>query len=121
VRAFIHPRRREQFLSRLASPRTRRKLLDQLAHFRDLDPRFARRIPPGERTADKVYRRLKGLGAPATCYVLGSGELDGREIDLREALEAIVSQSFGDFLSCIPGRLGYFEGEEADERYILER
>jgi len=25
------------------------------------------------------------------------------------------------FLSCIPGKLGYFEGEERNERYILER
>jgi hypothetical protein len=27
----------------------------------------------------------------------------------------------GTFLSCIPGQLAYFEGEEAGERYILAR
>jgi hypothetical protein len=37
---------------------------------------------------------------------------------LKEALEEI---SFGALLSCIPGALGYFEGESDGERYILER
>jgi len=27
----------------------------------------------------------------------------------------------GAFVSCIPGKLGYFESEEPGERYVLER
>jgi len=27
----------------------------------------------------------------------------------------------GTLLSCIPGRLGYFEGEDPGERYVLAR
>ncbi len=122
VRTFIAPYRREWFVRRLASPRTRRKLLMQLGHFHDLDPRFAHRIPPQETTVDRIYQLLKEKGAPDTCYVMGErSELDGREMDLREALEAIVEVSFGNLISCIPGRLGYFGGEEPNERYILER
>lgn len=121
VRAFIVPGRREQFLRRLMNPRTRDKILRQLAHFYDLDPRFAHRIPPGDQTVEKIYRLLKGKGAPDTCYVMGMSTLDGREVALREAIEDVVGTSWGDFLSCIPGKLGLFVGEEPNERYLLER
>ncbi len=46
------------------------------------------------------------------CYVMGDSDLDGRGVDLREALEEIVGDiSWGNFISCIPGRLGYFGGK----------
>ncbi len=121
IRAFVAPHRREQFLRRLANPKTRAKILDQLAHFQDLDPRFAHQVPPDKRTAAAIYRVLKEKGAPDTCYVMGNSDLDGREVVLRGALERIVDASFGDFISCIPGKLGFFAGEYPDERYILER
>ncbi len=121
VRAFIAPRRREQLLRRLAHPRTRVKILGQLAHFRDLDPRFARRIPPNEQTVAEIYRLLKEKGAPDTCYVMGMSDLDGREVALREGIEDVVGTSWGNLLSCIPGKLGLFVGEESGERYLLER
>jgi hypothetical protein len=121
IRAFVAQGKRERLLKLLATPKGRRKLVDQLAHFYDLDPRFAHRIPPNEQTVEGIYGLLRGKGAPETCYALGDSQLDGREVALREALEAIVNVSFGNFLSCIPGRLGYFGGEEPNERYILER
>ena len=40
-------------------------------------------------------------------------------MSLDEALEEIVGRSMGTFLSCIQGRLAYFEDE--DQRWILER
>ena len=121
IRAFIAPGRQEQFLRRVANPKTRGKILKQLAHFEDLDHRFAHRLPPGEQKVDEVYCLLRGKGAPDRCYVMGESRLDGREVDLREALEEIFGVSFGNFLSCIPGKLGYFGGEGQGERYILER
>lgn len=121
IRAFIAPHRRERFLKLLASPKGRKKLLGYFAHLQDLDPRFAHQIRPSEQTVDEVYRLLKQKGAPDTCHVMGYSELDGREAELREALETIVDISFGDFLSCIPRKLGFFAGEYSNERYILER
>ena len=40
---------------------------------------------------------------------------------LHDALNDVVGSSDGTFVSCIPGKLAYFEGEEPNERYILER
>ena len=96
-------------------------MLGQLDHFHDLDPRFAHRIPPRDQFVDKIYRILKEKGAPATCHVMGMSDLDGQDVDLREALEDIVDSPWGNFISCIPGKLGYFGGEEPGERYTLER
>lgn len=121
IRAFILPSRRDRFLKLLSSPKSRGKLLSQLPHLYDLEPRFAPRLPPSDQTVDRIYRLLRGKGAPETCYVMGLGGLDGREVYLREALEEIVHVSFGNFISCIPGTLGYFGGEDPGERYILER
>lgn len=42
--------------------------------------------------------------------------LDGREVSLTEALRETVGSGMGTLLSCIPGRLGYYEGEEPNER-----
>lgn len=63
---------------------------------------------------------LKSKGAGNVCQVISEyGEIDGKEMPLDEALEEIVGRSMGTFLSCIEGRLAYFEDE--DERWILER
>jgi hypothetical protein len=54
------------------------------------------------------------------CYVLSEdGALDGKELLLADALGQILGRGMGTFLSCIPGKLAYFEDE--DGRWILER
>jgi hypothetical protein len=41
-------------------------------------------------------------------------------MELLAALKQIVGYGMGTVISCLPGRLGYFEGE-LKERYILQR
>jgi hypothetical protein len=122
LRAFIVPERRRRCVDRLATPRTRAKLLDGFHHLRDLDPRYAVRIEPREQHAGPIHDALRARGAPDRCYVMSaSSDLDGRTAELRSALEEIVGHASGTFVSCLPGRLAYFEGEEPNERYLLER
>jgi len=67
-----------------------------------------------------MLRILKSKGAPDICYAISEdNELDGREIPLEEALKFIHGSGIGTLLSCLPGKLAYFEDE--DERWILER
>ena len=55
---------------------------------------------------------LRGLGAPDTCYLISEDtKFDGKEMELLAALKQIVGYGMGTVISCIPGRLGYFEGE----------
>jgi hypothetical protein len=123
VRAFIDPAKREQYLSRLASPKTRQKFISKhFPHMRDLDQRYAHRLEPRDAHAETIYAELHRRGAPDHCYVLSSSSsLDGQEVPLYDALDDVVGSSDGTFVSCIPGKLAYFEGEEPNERYILER
>lgn len=121
LNAFVRPERRARYLGLLASAKGRAKLRAQLAHFRDLDPRYATPVSGGQ-TAAAIAQLLAGKGAPAVCYVLSEdADLDGREMPLADALAAVVGRGMGTFLSCVPGWLAYFEGEEPGERFVLER
>jgi hypothetical protein len=122
VRAFILPERRSRWLELLASRKGRGRLMKALAHEVPLDPRFAHLLPSGQQSSMKIETILLSKGAPSTCYVMSEwSELDGREMPLREALNDVVGHGMGTFLSCLPGRLGYFEFEDPRQRYILER
>jgi hypothetical protein len=124
IRAFIVPDKRERYVSRLGLPKARQKFMnDHFFHMRDLDARFAKRIASSDQNAAAIYAKLREEGAPETCYVMsGSSDLDGEVSDLRETLVRVVDEGYdGTFVSCIPGRLAYFDGEEPGERYILSR
>jgi hypothetical protein len=121
IRAFVVPGRREQLLRRVSNPKTRARVLEKLAHFYDLDPRFAHRIPPKDQHLERIYDLLREKGAPSTCHVMGASDLDCRDVALQLALEDVMRNAWGNFISCIPGKLGYFGGEGHNERYILER
>jgi hypothetical protein len=120
VRTFIPAHRHERFLEIIAKPNKRAKLLTQLYHFDGLDPKFRVTIPPSQRRPSALVKILNAKGAGPICYVMSTiSELDGQEVDLETALERVVGSQEGTLISCIPGRLGYFENE--DGRYILER
>src|SRR6185295_9324049 len=88
-------------------------LLDSVAHFSDLDPRFQVPIPASEQSPSRLEQLLRSRGAPSECYLTSEDTaLDGRTVGLSEALTLIVGRGMGTLLSCIPGRLGYYEGED---------
>ena len=122
IRAFVAPDRQERLLGLLQSARGRAKLRAGLAHFAALDARNAVRIPAGEQSPESIARLLRQRGAPATCVLLAEdGALDGQELGLEDALRQIVGYGMGAFVSCVPGLLGYFEGEGPRERWLLSR
>src|SRR6266550_7663490 len=58
---------------------------------------------------------------PGLCWLVSErSDWDGRQMPLAEALEAVVGTGFGTIISCIPGRLGYFEGEMPRDRNLLQ-
>lgn len=122
IRAFIVPAKRQRLVELLGRPKRRRDVLRTLHHFADLDPRFINRITPAEDSAEGIEALLRSKGAPDRCYAISTdSDLDGRTVALREALTRICGLGHGTLLSCVPGSLGYFEGEEIGERYVLER
>ncbi len=122
IRAFIKADRRPRLLELRSTLKGRAKLCASLAHFQNLDLRYAQLLPATKHAPRDIEELLRKKGAPETCHILSeSSELDGQEMPLKSALEKLVGAGMGSFLSCIPGRLGYFESEERGERYVLER
>ncbi len=122
VKAFIIPVKRSRYLSLLESPKGRLKLVKGLDHLGDLDMRYAKLIPADQQSVNDIEKILKQKGAPAICHVMSSNsDIDNQEMPLRMALEETVGEGMGTLISCILGKLAYFEGEESSERYILDR
>ncbi|MGE5570927.1 MAG: hypothetical protein ACM3S5_17980 [Rhodospirillales bacterium] len=122
VSAFVLPERRARYLELLESKRGRIKFREHLAHFRDFDPRFVLAIPPNQQTAQGIESVLRQHGAPTTCTVISeSQELDNAVMDLPGALSKIVGCGAGSVVSCLEGRLAYYESEEPGCRCILRR
>jgi len=120
VKAFILPVRRERYLEFLKSPKNRKKFIDRLAHFNHLNPKFVVNIPSNQSSSSGILKLLFGRGAGDKCWVISeNSDLDGQEMDLQYALKETVGCQMGTFISCIPGKLAYFEDE--DGRCILER
>ena len=121
IEQFIIPAKRDRYFSLLQSKKGRRKLLDRLNHSRDLDMRQADSLPSNAQTVNQVEALLKSKGASNRCHVISSNpDLDGSDMLLHDALEQTLGMGSGTIISCIPGKLVYFEGEEQNERYILE-
>lgn len=120
VKAFIVPRKRDRMLSLLANPKRRRTILDALYHFGDLDDRFVVPVPPRHQTPGGIADALRRFGAPDSCWAISTdASLDAPEMLLDEALTAIVGNSEGNLISCVPGKLAFFEGEGPEDRCIL--
>lgn len=120
VETFIVKPKRTRYLEKLASDKHRRKFLSRLHHNLDYVSELATQIPPGEQTVDLIQAKLRSLGAPDECHVITAGaDLDGRQLLLQEALNCFVGMGDGVVLSCIPGRLAYYESEEPNGRFIL--
>jgi hypothetical protein len=122
VRAFFTPEKRPRYLGLLSTAKGRKKFIARLAHSAPLDPHFVHLIDPQEQTIDAIEDQLRERGAPPTCYVISEDpRLDRRRMPLRGTLEATVGSGMATILSCIVGRLAYFEGEEPGARYLCER
>jgi hypothetical protein len=122
ARNFIVPEKRARYLSLLESKKGRKKILNGLNHFRDLDSRFSSLVPSDQTSAESIEVILRQKGAPDLCFVMSDNpDLDGREMPLAEALSKTVGMDTGTLVSCVPGRLAYFEMEAFDGKYILQR
>jgi hypothetical protein len=120
VRAFIVPTKRERYLEMVRKPKKRIKFLAELAHFNSLNPKYEVKLRPRDQNPTDVAALLRSKGAGPTCQVTAEWSLlDGREMKLEEALKETIGAQMGTIISCVPGKLAFFENE--DYRVILQR
>ena len=122
VESFVQRPRRERTLMSLANPKKRGKFVHEFAHHETylLMHECLRSIKPSQQNPDSIYAILRSLGASNICYVISESSFDGKEMELLPVLKEVVGYGMGTVISCLPGRLGYFEGE-LRERYILQK
>jgi len=114
--------KRERISSLLKSKKGRTKLRRDLAHNFIFDSRYSSKIPVNTQTTNLIYDSLRGHNAPDECYLISeNSKLDGKFISLKEAIDLVIGLGFGSIISCIPGKLVYYEGEEMNQRYIIKR
>lgn len=122
IKSFVLPDKQSRWLELLANPKRRHVFLHRLADDRDFDPKYRIELPPSQQNNVGVERSLRQNGAPDRCLVISEdSDIDGKEMPLGAALVEVLGNGLGTVLSCVPGKLAYYEGEGPGDRCILKR
>jgi hypothetical protein len=122
IAAFLVPARAARFRTLIGSDRGREKMVGRLPHYAsDFDVRYATKLSPSLGLRD-IEALLRAAGAPTGCYVMSEDpDVDGRLLDLHEAISDVVFAYGAGVISCVPGRLGLFSDEAPGDQWLLQR
>lgn len=127
VKSFINKRIQQRVLFELFSPKKRDNVMNMLCHnYSDtLRKEFMIEIPKPNSDPNEIAKLMKKQGASNDCYAMSwNHSIDGKHMSLSSALEVAVGEGFPSLISCIPGKLAYFEAEQEygpPPRFILKR
>ena len=122
LRRFVIADRRDRLASVVRTKKRYSEIMASLSHGNPWDDRWRRELPVRDHHTAAVERILRAHGAPEICHVLGgSGDVDGKQLPLHDALAQVVGSRIGALVICIPGQLAYHEGEELHDRNVLYR
>src|ERR1700722_10123553 len=120
IKQFVIKSRQERYLNLLQTDKGRKKLRSYISHFKDLDKKYCTAAHKLHSYVE-LYDLLKLAGAPDTCYIISeNSKYDMRSLEILEAGKQLFGSGVSFFLSCIPGQLAYYEGEDPNERFILK-
>lgn len=120
IKSFVVKDRQERFLALVQSKKNRNKFRLLLAHNIELKKEKKLFIKKEEDNKEQIYKLLKQNGSPDTCHIIcESSNYDNKEMDLKEAINELFSMNFGYIISCIPGKLAYYQGEDTSHKAIL--
>ena len=121
-RAFLETGQARRFIALQKVKRGRDKILRYLPHNMYFIGECCVYLVSNQQSASEIAKNLRGRGAGESCYVMSDDpDMDGRVVPLKQALGSIVGFGYGTLLSCIPGRLAYYEGESLKDRHLLVR
>lgn len=122
IESFVIKAKQDRVKILQKSKKGRDKFRLSLAHYPDFDNKFILSIPSNLQNDKGVCDLLVKKGAPSNCYIISENNLvDNKIMSLDEALTSVVGSSMGTIISCIPGILCYYEGEESNNRFILQK
>ena len=122
ISSFVLEDRQARIQTLLANRKGRQKMRRKFAHYFYFKKMFIHNIPAKQQTTDGIMKLLLDRGAPRECYVISEiPTLDGMLLPLIDAITRVVGSGMGTIVSCIPGQLAYYEGEDMGNRIILSR
>ncbi|MEY8754357.1 hypothetical protein AB9M93_07285 [Peribacillus frigoritolerans] len=127
VKSFFNKRIQQRVLFELFSAKKRMDAIGRLNHnyLTTLREEFMIEIPKPNSDPEEIENLLKKQGAGNDCYAISwNDSIDGKYMSLTSALEVSVGEGFPSIISCIPGKLAYFEAEQSygpPPRFILKR
>lgn len=122
IQSFVLPEKQARWLELLLNPKRRHVFLHRLADGWDFNSKFKIDLIPSQQKPGNVEHVLRQHGAPEKCYVISEdADIDGSVMLLRDAIAGVLGYGMGSIISCIPGRLAYYEGEGPSDRYILKK
>lgn len=121
INSFVIKERRERYINLIATEKGREKFKNYISHFKDLNGRYCTAVPYLE-SCSQLHNILKSEGGGDVCYVISeNSKYDMSCLSLKDATTQLFSSGISFFLSCIPGKLVYYEGEEFNQRFILKK
>jgi len=122
IKSFVIKERQQRYINLIATKRGRIKFRSYIAHFNDLDNQFCFPLIKNLVNPNGLYELLNLNGAPETCYVISEHDkYDQNELHLKDAINELFLSGLAYFISCIPGKLAYYEGEDLNSRYTLQK
>lgn len=125
IKKFFKKRIQDRFIFELSSPKKRSTALGRLSHGHSnvLIEKYLIEIPTPNSYYIETAKLLREYGAGEFCYSLSFHiGIDGKHLPLLDVLEKAVGYGLPSFISCIPGKLAYFEAEQSygpPERFIV--
>jgi len=119
IKTFVIKDRQERYLNLIATEKGRKKFRTYLSHFRDLNSKLCSSLHTLQ-SASELHDILKSAGAGDLCYIISeNSKYDMRSLPVMDATKQLFNSGIAFFLSCIPGKLAYYEGEDTNQRFIL--
>ncbi|MFF2450749.1 hypothetical protein ACFVSW_27355 [Neobacillus sp. NPDC058068] len=127
VKTFFNKKIQQRVLFELSSSKKRREAIGRLNHnyLDTLRNEFMIEIPKPNSDPEEIEKLMKEQGAGQNCYVMSSHSgVDGKEFPLTTAIEELIWYGMPSIISCIHGKLAYFQAEQdygPPPRFMLKR
>ena len=118
IQRFIVKGKQDRYLQFVNSPKNRKKLIANLAHFRDLEQDAFKLVTGIEEEVVRQALAQQGISA-RTCYVISeNSRIDTLTLGLSEAMRETVGYQMGTMLVLGNADALYYESETMKIRYI---
>ena len=118
IQRFIVKSKQDRYLQFVNSPKNRKKLIANLAHFRDLEEDAFDLVTGIEEDVVRQALTQQGISA-STCHVISeNARIDTLTLSLSEAMRETIGQQMGTFLVFGNADALYYESETMKIRYI---